>query len=470
MEDTYGSHRTKKDDVWCTGWTGFKANILAAVAQGGVVGFDPEKEVLDRRREATKAYHATLGRLNGTLALQSLEKKEQTKKEREERTRRFADAASFLPLTHEVRPCKFTTFKTFLKTANLRYTTHEKAHPCGLCEEGPILELALPELTTKAAVYTTDNKVVPPELRQLIRQHTKRYNVYLLHIAQLATGRQKIKEVEESLRVGEALIFRDYVNHHDLTGKKINCLHWVVRWRTVVGGPLHLLKIRHYCSDNMSQSCSSHYTVDVEMFHFKPGGVNNPGLFESLGIFKVIFAGDHGPHFACYDALYHEASCKRLYGIEVELMWLTSYHAYNRCDGAGAEDSTSHNADTRGGLPREGAAAWTDMTNESSDQQSWAYHFASIAQNVDTFPSNLQKIKHIKKWSEVKFFEHASGPGILKYRLVSGEGDWTYSDLHPSTREGGDWLSTLVPQLPVTKSSTRTGAPARLRRIVTSYL
>jgi len=109
MEDTYGSHRTKKDDVWCTGWTGFKANILAAVAQGGVVGFDPEKEVLDRRREATKAYHATLGRLNGTLALQSLEKKEQTKKEREERTRGFADAASFLPLTHEVRPCKFTT-------------------------------------------------------------------------------------------------------------------------------------------------------------------------------------------------------------------------------------------------------------------------------------------------------------------------------------------------------------------------
>jgi hypothetical protein len=422
------------------GWTVFKANILGAVAQAQAPDFDSDKAREARHAAAVTDYYTILGRKNGTLPRQSTEEQEAAQKEREERCAAFKDMNTFVEQSHHVLPPDFRVFKKFLKDQGHRYTIKEKAHPCDICESGPILEISVPALTRRAAVFTTDNKEVPQELRKLIRQQTKRLDFYALHKAQFAVGRRNVTEREASLLVGEALIFRDYVNHHDLTGWKINCLHWVIRWRSYPGGPLNLLKIRHYCSDKMSQSCSAHYTVDVEQFHFKPYGPNNPGLFEELKITKVIFAGDHGPHFACFDTLYHEASCKKLYNIEVELLWLTSYHAYNRCDGAGAEDSTSHNTDTRGGLPREGALSWTNMTNESSDAKSWAYHFECVSQNETTFPSNLNKIKHIKKWSEVKFLDHYRGPGLLKYRLVSGVGDWTYGDLHPAAREGGDWL------------------------------
>jgi hypothetical protein len=441
LEPTYGATKNTKGGDRVLGWTAFKANILAAVAQGWAVGFDPDKELRDRRTAATARYDTSRARLSGQLPPETAEEKETRKEEKARRTLNYASITTFLPTGHEVRPCDFGTFKDFLKRRNCRFTTHEKAHPCNLCEEGPLLELALPVLTTRAAYFTALDQEVPPQLRQQIRTTTTKLSVYRLHKAQLETGRRELNKRATNLLPGEAVILRDFVNHHDLTGKKINCLHWVIQWRTSIGGPLLLLKLRHYCSDNMSQSCSAHYNADVEAFHFKPESAHNPGLFMKMGIHKVYIGGDHGPHFSCFDSLYHEASCKSKYGVEVELMWLTSYHAYNRCDGAGAEDSTSHNTDTRGGLPREGAAAWTDMTNESNDQRSWAFHFLSIAQNTDTFPKDLNRtIKHVKKWSHVIFLDHDSGPGLLKYRLVSGEGNWTYADLHPAARADGPWL------------------------------
>jgi hypothetical protein len=441
LDPTYGQKKYTKGEGRVLGWTAFKANILAAVAQGDTMDFEPDKELRDRRAAATARYNIGRARHGGQLPPETVAEKEARKTTQTKRTLDYEDASTFSPTGHEVRPCSFATFKNFLKRRNCRFTTHEKAHPCNTCEEGPLLELALPALTKRAAAYTTIDEEVPAKLRQQIRITITKLGVYKLHKAQLETGRKELNKKAADLLPGEALILRDFVNHHDLTGKKINCLHWVVQWRTTIGGPLHLLKLRHYCSDSMSQSCSAHYNSDVEAFHFKPAGDHNPGLFSKLGIHKVYIGGDHGPHFACFDSLYHEASCKILYGMEVELMWLTSYHAYNRCDGAGAEDSTSHNTDTRGGLPREGAAAWTDMTNESNDQRSWAYHFPSIAQNSDTFPTDLNRgIKHVKKWSNVIFLDHASGPGLLKYRLISGEGNWTYADLHPSARAHGPWL------------------------------
>ncbi len=83
-------------------------------------------------------------------------------------------------------------------------------------------------------MYVTDNEDVPAELGQKIRQQTKKLNVYALHKKQYAAGRQKVTEREASLSHGEALIFRDYVNHHDLTGRKISYLHWVILYG---GGP-----------------------------------------------------------------------------------------------------------------------------------------------------------------------------------------------------------------------------------------
>jgi hypothetical protein len=441
LERSYGETSRRDDNgTKIIGYTAFKANIVAAVAQGDAEGFDTDQELRDRKKVAAAKYHTRRARDSRWLPMETKKEAELREQTKTQATMAYTNATTFQPLLHTVKPCGFSTFKNFLEKEKCRFTTHEKPHPCTICDNGPIQELALPPLQDEAKRFTQEGEAIPPELRKKITLLNTQLKVYRLHIAQLETGRREINAQLEALAVGEALVLRDFVNHYDLTGKKINCLHWVVQWRTEDGGPLHLLKLRHYCSDKDSQSCSAHYNTDIETFHFKPRGPNNPGFFHDQGITKVFMGGDHGPHFACCASLYHEASCKSLYGIEVEIMWLTSYHAYNRCDGAGAEDSISFRTSTRGGLPIEGAAAWTDMTNESNDHRSWAYHFPRIAQNADTFPKDINKIRHVKKWSHVKFLDHSRGPGILKYRLVTGKGAWTYADLRPSFRAGGPWL------------------------------
>ena len=91
--------------------------------------------------------------------------------------------------------------------------------------------------------------------------------------------------------------------------------------------------------------------------------------------------------------------------MEVDLLFLTSYHAYSRADGAGAEDSVSMNRDMRAGFPVWGAQAMKEMTNASNDPRSWAYCFKKINRNIDSFPASgiLRAPKWLRKWNQVSF-------------------------------------------------------------------
>ena len=155
--------------------------------------------------------------------------------------------------------------------------------------------------------------------------------------------------------------------------------------------------------------------------------------------------GDHGVHFSCAKTMYKESSSFHVYNKEIELKFLASYHAYSRADGAGAEDSVALRRDMRAGLPRWGAEAMKEMTNNSNDVRSWAYMFPKINRSEGIFPpdKHIQAPKLLRKWNQVKF-EYPGRTedtiGILQYRLVSGEGVWQWADLLAKARADVDKL------------------------------
>ena len=234
------------------------------------------------------------------------------------------------------------------------------------------------------------------------------------------------------MKVGEVMVTRDFVNHHDHLGHHVKCLIWVVEWRTEEGKPCKLLKLRHYCSGKGSMSTDAYYTVDVMDFHLNNKEGSCPGLFKEFN--RIIFAGDHGVHFADVKTMFRECEAHKLYTngsgepMEVELMFLTSYHAYSRADGAGAEDSVSLRRDMQRGFPRWGAEAMKDMTNSSNDPRSWAYCFPKINRNKNSFPpkSILKAPTWLRKWNQVSFeYEGQSDAtiGIVKYRFITNKGE-----------------------------------------------
>ena len=287
---------------------------------------------------------------------------------------------------------------------------------------------------------------IPAELDLRCTKLRASLRVYRVHRTQLATSRAEAKKAEDNLTPGTCMVIRDFVNHHDHAGSHVKCLHWVMMWRDAVGEPIKRLKLRHYCSDKKTMSTDSYYQADVTDFHFNEDNAHCPKIFEPYH--TIIFVGDHGPHFASHETMHNESTLLRRFGKKIKLMFLASYHAYSRADGSGAEDSTGMRRDLRRGLVREGAEDMKDMTNESIDPASWAYLFPAINRNLDVFPPGKHfqakdRAKWIRKWCEVKFDhpdDSAAFDGILQYRLVTGFGEWQWTDLVAAKRQPAETM------------------------------
>ena len=427
-----------------TGWTELQANILAAMKQCKDPTFDPDAERTRRRQEWRKTYVQKLLRKQGYLPKLTQEEKETKKQRKKDRAQARLHPREFDAEKYEVRGVKLKTLKTFLERAGLRYTQFHMPHPCPLCDDGDCYEERLRILMQKKTdagladsqtQWTSKQEQELTEVRKFVR-------TYRLHLDQLAYCREDIKRLEQSLKVGEAIVIRDFVNHHDTRGKHVKCLHWVKMWRDEPGGELKHLKLRHYCSDPESMMTDSYFAHDVMRFHLKKESPHNPGLFDDIKL--IYFVGDHGPHFASAATMYKESEVWKIYEKEIRLKFYASYHAYGRADGAGAEDAVQARRDAKAGLPRLGAGAYTEMTNESHDRRSWAYFFPKIDRDLSTFPDGVNaKSKYLRKWCEVKFeFEERSHEtlGICQYRLVTGKGVWKWCDLLAGTRPDGKTL------------------------------
>jgi hypothetical protein len=424
-------------DMPNTGWTDFDACMLSAVHQTIP---DTEAEQALRHKEFIADYCDRMSRVRGELPAKSKAELDADQNQRRARTASRLQQETFKPAEYFIEAPRLKTFRTWLIKKGLRYTRFTVPHPCPLCNQGPTDEVVFAALKKQMDDLAIAQKPIPAELTKRCSKLRASLRIYRVHRAQLATARAEAKEAEDNLAPGTCMVIRDFVNHHDHAGAHVKCLHWVLMWRDKVGEPIKRLKLRHYCSDAKTCSTDSFYQADVTDFHLNEDNPHCPKLFEPFH--TIIFVGDHGPHFASHQTMHNESTLSRRYGKTIKLMFLASYHAYSRADGSGAEDSTGLRRDLRCGYVREGSEAMKDMTNESNDPASWAYGFPSINRNLNIFPPEhhfkaKDRAKWIKKWCQVEF-DHpdksADYDGILQYRLVTGQGDWQWTDLIAASR------------------------------------
>jgi hypothetical protein len=427
-----------KHNTW-TKKTKFVANMLSALHAAEQKDFDLTAERKRRGIEWKKNYVRELAVKNGTLPKFTQAELAMRKKKTTDRKLAREPNAAFDPATYAVEGVTGAAFRLFLVRHNLRYTHFAMPHPCPLCDNGDTDTLVYNALLAERAECRKDSLPWPGEKEQSLKEFKLKVKLYRLHVKQLEVGRKETKKLENNLKVGECMVIRDFVNHHDHGGSHVKCLHWVLMWRDVAGADVKILKLRHYCSDPDTMMTDVFFTADVMDFHLNPDNAHNPGLFDNFH--KVYFVGDHGPHFAAADTLYNESTAHKKYGKEIVLMYYTSYHAYGRADSAGAQDSVCLRQDLKAGMPRHGARAFTAMTNNSNDKRSWAYLFPKINRNTDIFPEGVNaKGKYLRKWSEV-IFEYdgrtADFVGVCLYRWFTGVGVWNWCDLLQGSREEG---------------------------------
>jgi hypothetical protein len=109
-----------------------------------------------------------------------------------------------------------------------------------------------------------------------------------------------------------------------------------VLWREKDKGPLHVLNIHNFCTDKDTQSADAYFVADVMDFHLQTKSDTHPGTFDAFT--KIYLTGDHGPHFSSAQTANNESTFYEKYGKKVESHFLCSYHAVNRCNGAGVKE------------------------------------------------------------------------------------------------------------------------------------
>ena len=263
------------EDMPKSGWTEFQACLMSAVQQ---VPADTAAEQKKRTDDFMGVYYLHLARLRGALPGATVKEELAKKAVQADRVRQRLDMDLFDPATYDIRAPTLRLFRKWLKTNKLRFTRFSVPHPCPLCTTGPSDEIVFKRLSARENELLTANKPVPLDLQQRCSALRKSLRIYRLHLDQLATSRKEAKEAEDNLAVGECMVIRDFVNHHDHSGNHVKCLHWVLMWRDKVGEPLKTkrLKLRHYCSDPKSLSTDSYYQADVTDFHLDEDNPHRP--------------------------------------------------------------------------------------------------------------------------------------------------------------------------------------------------
>ena len=310
---------------------------------------------------------------------------------------------------------------------------------CVVCREGPVAKLLAPTYAKEMAdIISKDgdegrNTKAYRDCESKRQRVVTQANEYDKHVIDMATARVEAYKIRDKMDVGEVFVTRDYVNHHDHDGGHVKCLIFVLEWREVSLGPMHLLKIRHYCSDPDTMTSNFGYTIDVWHFqlHEKVEGLY-PGLFDKYHTIHV--GGDHGGHFSSAGLMIEESRFFRLYGKVINLCFFPSHHAHGRADAAGAEDKRGAATDKKAKRMRMTAESYTRMTNASNDRRSIAFNMVEIRRTADAYTNKAARApaRELIKWNQVSYqFQNSSieTEGVVKHRRVSGQGPWIFQDL-----------------------------------------
>ena len=315
-----------------------------------------------------------------------------TNPKKSKKKKRFLPTAGpgFDPATHLIKPCAPGTFWNILKTEGVRFTQAIHRHPCKKHDEGPGKEVQL-ELVRHRLAIIKSHEILTDEQKKQVRllmavQTSLALDVslYHLHLEQYCSARKKVKQIENNLEVGEALIYRDFVNQHSVTGGKVMNLVLSVLYRVETGGPLFATSIHNVCTDEDTMSSDAAFVADVFDFHLKKKSDHNPGTFDNFH--KIYLSGDHGSHFSSGDTMYNESTWFEKYKMVVECHFLCSYHAFNRCDGAGVTAKNLSIWLQRVHLGPVSASDFALAMNNSDYVNSVAYPFDYINKPVGAIP------------------------------------------------------------------------------------
>ena len=167
-----------------------------------------------------------------------------------------------------------------------------------------------------------------------------------------------------------------------------------------------MFKFNNLCDDPKSRSADAYYVADVFDFYFARNG--DPAyvcqFFQTQKITRVYLSGDHGPHFSSCQTMYNESCMHRLYGIDLRVFFLCSYHAYNRCDGAGVESKRITQHASKGRVSIRTAQEVSAELNRSEHYNSVAFTFSTINRSADRFPRLVSGEQlNLRKMCEVKY-------------------------------------------------------------------
>ena len=458
--------------------TRFESSILSAVQAKDAPDFDEELELDERTCRAEKEYklHLEKKRIRGmnmalgraeTLRIIALGQEGSDKDDpcspttspkvantRRRLSEEFTAASTNYTLYTPIAENKFWRV---ISQHKIHWTKNVNPTECKIHDEGPLRELELNAVCAKTLTCGNDLRALRARIQEATSakqdtQHLRttetqlsqalfeleknsrilrdKVSHYALHLKQYEVCRSVIKAIEDKLVPGQCVLYRDFVACYNCEGQKIQNLVLVARWRTDVAAPLRTFKLNHYCGDRNSRSSDTYYVADVFDFQFGKQG----GFFRSNGITHVFLSGDHGPHFSAAQTMYNESRFHSLYGIDIHLFFLCSYHAYNRCDGAGVEGKRLGKAAAKGRVPVRTSGEYARAINKSNYHNSVGYDFEQINRNTGRFPELTSDDKlNLRRMCEVKY---------------------VFSDEHGrENREEGVILCRTIPVVPGTQGA-----------------
>ena len=225
--------------------------IEAAVAAQGMPGFNEAVECARRTDMARQRYRAKLlrkrRRSNKSILPARVNKK-------------APDLGKVLSAEEQARedliqPIAYRKFFEVIKAAKIRWTKKSKPYNCPLHEKGPRWERNESALSTEqqevedqiavlkqaraAQPWTNEQKAENKklsvrliELRGKLRELRIDIARYRQHMRQFEKCRQQVEALERDLPVGEAVLYRDFVNQYTSSGKKwgtsswLSCFEW----------------------------------------------------------------------------------------------------------------------------------------------------------------------------------------------------------------------------------------------------
>ena len=295
---------------------------------------------------------------------------------------------------------------------------------------------------------------------------------YDLHLKQYEQCRSEVKLAEEALSFndGKYVLYRDFVNCYNEAGQKCKNLV-LVKVTRGENGELVAEKLHNFSTDKRS-GCDAYFVADVFEHHLKPRSKGGSGCLEDIK--HITLSGDHGPHFSNIQTLWNESTFFSKYGKTVHLKFLCSYHAYNRCDGAGVCVKKEAEHAARNNCGPLSAEQYTTLMNTSHNSDTYAFTFSTINRGVDVFPKKMKKMVGVRKFCDLTFIHadqngemSARTEGVVRARLVPGQGVYTVFDLLPRPAEWGRLcqVCTSAKQRPVYHTREKTKCDATLRAV-----